>query len=366
MIHIACPQLDDREIHAVREVLESGMLAQGKKVRSFEEAFADYVGAKYAVAVGNGTQALHLALIAYGIGPGDTVLTTPFTFISTATAIRMAGADVQFLDVDKRTYNIESLAIERVAHADKERRIKAVIPVHLYGRPTYADHLREGTRPDIKIIYDASQAHGAGASLFASGPIALWGDCSCWSFYATKNITTGEGGMITLNDPDVAEHLRRLRNHGQTDRYEYSDLGYNYRMTDIQAAIGLVQLRKLPQMLLCREGTATIYNQTLRDDGAIIKPEVGFGILHAWHQYTIRVPVGRDALKEYLASKGIFTRVYYPRPLHKTSVFASHNTESFPVAEMLAEQVLSLPIHAGVTRADAIEIANAVNSWECP
>jgi len=368
MIPIAKPSIGEKEIEAVTEVLRSGMLAQGKKVAAFEEHFAEVVGAKGAVAVGNGTQALHLALLAQGIGPGKVVATTPFTFISTVTAILLTGAEVAFIDIDSWTFNMDTAILKKELNRG---RVDAVLPVHLYGLPVNMMWITDGC--PVPLIWDACQAHGAfifdneDIMRALGDPIVSgYGALSCWSFYATKNMTTGEGGMITYNEPSVGEYLRRLRNHGQTDRYSYAMLGYNYRMTEMQAAIGLVQLSKLPDMIEHRQAIAQFYDLNLRDDGVIQKPFVPENHNHAWHQYTIKVIEGRNSLLEHLHDAGIGARVYYPQPLHRLPMFQSHQALRLacPVAERMAAQVLSLPIHACLEPEEMEQVVEAVNAWK--
>ena len=385
MIPISRPQIDRREIEAVEAVLKSGRLAQGPKVQEFEERFADYVGARFGVACGNGTQALMLALLAHDVGPGDEVITTPFTFVATASAVMMCGARPVFVDVEEETGNLDTQQA-RSAIVRQLPRHKAVIPVHLYGHPCNAGQLWAmmhsteypcQTRPvweDGIVIYDACQAHGAGTFLPVGGlgnhVVQRWHKIgqlgtSCFSFYATKNLTCGEGGMVTTNDADMADYLRARRNHGQLEHYHYTELGYNFRMTEIQAAIGLVQLEKLPEMQAARQANAEYLTANLE---GVITPVVKPGCVHAWHQYTIRVPGGRekrDALQAHLTEQGIGTGVYYPLPLHLQPVFAhlGYKIGDFPIAEKLSGEVLSLPVHPGLSSEDLEKITEAVNEW---
>ena len=346
MIPISRPQIDRREIEAVEAVLRSGRLAQGPKVAEFEERFAEFVGARFGVACGNGTQALMLALLAHGVGPGDEVITTPFTFVATASAVMMVGAKPVFVDVFEDTRNLNN-------HQARPVKAKAVMPVHLYGHPATAP-LKDC------IIWDACQAHGARINGFKIGAIGT----SCFSFYATKNLTTGEGGMVTTSAADIADRLRSLRNHGQGARYHYAELGYNFRMTEMQAAIGLVQLEKLPEMQAARQQNATYLTENLE---GVITPIVRPGCVHAWHQYTVRVPGGRekrDALQAHLTEQGIGTGVYYPLPLHLQPAFAhlGYKIGDFPIAEKLSGEVLSLPVHPGLSSEDLSKIVEGVNS----
>ena len=237
MIPIARPNIGEDEKQAVLAVLNSGMLAQGKQVQAFEEAFAAYCGVKYAVATSSGTTALHLALLAHNIGPGDEVITSPFSFIATANSIRYTGAESVFADIDSY-YNLSPTLTE----AAITPRTKVIMPVHLYGQPADMDKFMDiAKRHNLIIIEDACQAHGAE---FKGKKVGSFGT-GCFSFYPTKNITSGEGGMVTTNDPDIADRVRLLRNHGMRQRYYHETMGFNFRMTDIHAAIGLAQLKKL-------------------------------------------------------------------------------------------------------------------------
>lgn len=241
MIPIAKPNIGEEEKNAVMEVLESGMLAQGLKVKEFEERFAKYIGTKYAVATSNGTTALHIALLSSGIKKGDEVITTPFSFIASATSILFCNAVPVFADIKTKTFNINPNKIEKAI----TKKTKAIMVVHLYGQSSEMDRIKEiANKKKLSLIEDACQAHGAENNGKRVGSI---GDIGCFSFYPTKNMTTGEGGMITTNDHVIAEKVRLLRDHGQKERYEHVIVGYNYRMTNIAAAIGIEQLQKLEQ-----------------------------------------------------------------------------------------------------------------------
>ncbi len=239
MIPIAKPIIADDEIDEVVKVLRSGFIAQGPKVAEFEEKFAEYIGVKHAVAVSSGTTALHLALLAAGIGPNDEVITTPFTFAATGNSVLHVGAKPVFIDIDNKTYNLNPENIENVI-TDKT---KAVMPVHLYGQPAEMDSIKQIAEDhDLIVIEDAAQAHGA---VYKGKKAGSLGDMGCFSFYPTKNMTTSEGGIITTENEEMAEKARVLRSHGESERYTHVVLGYNFRMTDIAAAIGIVQLKKL-------------------------------------------------------------------------------------------------------------------------
>jgi perosamine synthetase len=348
MIPIARPSTGEEEISAVAEVLRSGNIAQGDRVREFEQAFARFVGTKYAVAVNSGTAALHIALLAHGIGSGDEVITTPFSFIATANSILFTGAKPVFADIDERSFNISADSILEKTGP----RTKAIIPVHLYGQPCDMESImRTAKQHHLAVIENACQARSArfGRMVGSFGT-------GCFSFYATKNIITGEGGMITTDDEAIADRARMTRNHGQKDRYLHKQLGYNYRMTDIAAAIGIVQLRKLPGFTRKRQANADYLSSKLKVDG-IVTPSVGNGCEHVFHLYTIRVTskcrARRDNLLGRLNEEGIGAGIYYPLPIHKQPLYAQMGyRDSLPVSEKASGEVLSLPIHPQVGRAD--------------
>lgn len=352
MIPIAKPLIGEEEKAAVIAVLESGMLAQGPKVAEFEAAFAATVGVRHAIATSSGTTALHLALLAHGIGPGDEVITSPFTFISSANTILFAGAKPVFADIDPASYNVDPMRMEaKITH-----RTKALMPVHLFGNPCEMDIMMNmATRHGLVVIEDAAQAHGA---TFKGQPVGSFGT-GCFSFYPTKNVTTGEGGIITTNDEPIAERCRLLRNHGMKRRYHHDALGYNFRLTDIQAAIGLAQLGKLEQFNQQRITNARYLTEHLRH---VVTPQIRPDTHHVFHQYTIRVPGDRDALVEALGRRGIGTGVYYPVPIHRQPFYREMGYDDhLPEADKASRQVLSLPVHPAVSRADLDTIVNAVN-----
>ncbi len=356
MIPIAKPQIGDAEIAAVVEVLKSGILAQGPRVQAFEEAFAQLCGVKYAIATSSGTTALHVALLAHGIGPGDEVITSPFTFIASANSIVYVGARPVFVDIDPRTFHIDPEKIE----AAITPRTKAIMPVHLYGLPCDMDQIMAiAEKYGLAIIEDACQAHGAE---YKGRRVGSFGT-GVFSFYPTKNITSGEGGMITTNDPVIAERCRMIRNHGMRKRYFHEELGFNFRMTDVHAAIGLAQLPKLEEYNRIRQANARFFNERLR---GVTLPTVPPDRTHVFHQYTIRVPDGkRDALRDYLQEQGIGTEIYYPVPVHRQQLYTEKlgYAVSMPEAERAAREVLSLPIHPGLTPSERETIVAAVNRF---
>jgi perosamine synthetase len=358
-IPIARPVVGPDEVAAVSDVLMSGMLAQGEKVAEFEQKFAGYCGTAHAVAVNNGTAALHAALLAAGIGPGDEVIVPAFSFIATATAVSMCGAKPVFADVDEQTFTIRPDQVkERITP-----KTKAVIGVHLFGQPFDVDPILEICEAHaIPLIEDAAQAHGA---LYHGVKAGNLGKLACFSFYATKNMITGEGGMVTTNDKPLADKLRLIVNHGQSEKYLHTMLGYNYRMTDIAAAIGVVQLKKLDKFNMRRRKNAEYYAANLTAKG-IVKPKVADNVQHVYHQYVIQVtpefPLSRSALMDLLKAKGIGSAVHYPIPIHRQPLYAPvADPDPCPVATRLSGTVLSLPVHPSLDTKDLAYICETLN-----
>jgi perosamine synthetase len=353
-IPIAKPQLGAEAKAAVLAVLDSGMLAQGQCVAEFEARFANLCGVKHAVAVASGTAALWLSLIAHEIGPGDEVITTPFSFISSANSILYVGARPVFVDIEPDTCLIDAAAIE----GKITERTRAILPVHLYGQPCNMAIITEiAARHNLILIEDACQAHGA---TFEGQPAGSFGT-GCFSFYATKNMTTGEGGIVTTDNDDLAQRLRLLRNHGQSQRYQHAILGYHFRSTNLQAAIGLTQLKKLPTWNEQRIANATYLSERLQ---GVQVPAVRPGRRHVFHQYTIRVPGQRQAMQDHLQKQGIGTAIHYPIPIHHQPVYRSRGYDgALPQAEAASQEVLSLPIHPALSQSDLDRIVTAVNGF---
>jgi len=358
LIRIAQPLIDDEAKAAVVRVLESGRLAQGPLVAEFEAAFARYVGVQHAVAVNSGTAALQLALLARGVGAGDDVIVPAFTFAATANAVLHCGARPVFVDVRERDFNIDPALLE----AALTPRTKAVVGVHLFGGPCDAPALAKfARRHRLALIEDAAQAHGAEVG---GRRVGTFGD-GCFSFYATKNLTTGEGGMITTDDAEVARRCRLLRSQGEGERYRTDAAGYNMRLTEIAAALGLAGLARLDQWNERRRANAEYLSRHLR---GVVTPMETPGTRHVFHQYTVRVPGGpaaRDALQAVLRAHDIEALVFYPRPLHHQPLYRGlgYGAQSFPVAERLAGEVLSLPVHPALAEQDLGRIVAAVNAW---
>jgi perosamine synthetase len=353
MISIAKPFIGEEEKAAVLEVLGSGQLAQGKRVAEFEKRFASWVGARYAVAVSSGTTALHVALLAHGIGAGDEVITTPFSFIASANCILYVGATPRFADIDPVHYTIDPASIARQITP----RTRAIIPVHLFGQPADMTPIAEiAARHGLAIIEDACQAHGATLN---GQPLGTWG-AACYSFYPTKNMTTGEGGMIATDDSALAERMRVLREHGMRVRYVHETLGYNFRMTDLQAAIGLVQLTRVDAWNAQRQRNAAQLTARLAGIPGVATPQVRPGATHVFHQYTVAVADRKRAIAS-LTERGIGHGIYYPIPIHKQQVYLERGyTDVLPEAEAASQKVLSLPVHPALTEAEVEQVAEAV------
>lgn len=352
MIPVAKPILSGDELDEIRAVLESGILAQGETVARFEDGFAEYVGTDYSVAVSNGTTGLHAALAALGVGEGDEVITTPFSFIATATSILMQRAKPVFCEIDPETYNIDP---KRIEDAITER-TKAIIVVHLYGLACDMNPIMEiAEERGLLVIEDACQAHGAEYHDRRAGSI---GDAGVFSFYPTKNMTTGEGGMITTSDPKVAERARMIRNHGQSERYVHPILGYNYRMTNLAAAIGLSQLKMIDHFNEKRRENARYYDENLNLEGPIV-PE---GCKHVYHQYTIQVE-NREKFTRHLEKEGVGYGIHYPVPIHRQPLMKDYNSQSFPHAEEASRRVVSIPVHPGLSIEEREQVVRAVNGY---
>jgi perosamine synthetase len=358
-IPVARPAIGQDEISAVTAVLESGMLAAGERVAEFEKKFADYCGTTHAVAINNGTAALHAALLAADIGSGDQVIVPSFSFFATASAVSMTGAKPIFVDVNEQTFNIDPVQVENQINPNT----KAVIGVHLFGQPFDVPGIQQVCEShNLTLIEDAAQSQGA---MYNGEKTGGFGQLGCFSFYATKNMTTGEGGMVTTSDKAYNERLRLLINHGQSEKYLHTRLGYNYRMTDVAAAIGLVQLKKLEKFNMRRRKNAEYYDTHISVKG-LVTPAVAQGMHHVYHQYVIRLtdefPMKRADFMEYLKVKGIGTAVHYPIPIHHQPVYARANEpDSCPISTRLASSVLSIPVHPLLDQKELAYICDAIN-----
>lgn len=361
-IPIAKPIIGQEEIKAVEEVLKSGMLAQGEAVKGFEEGFAAYLGVKNAIAVNSGTVALDLAIKALGFEPGSEIITPAFTFIATANCALYQGLRPVFADVDERTFNIDPEDLqERITP-----RTKAVIGVHLYGQPFQLSAVQEICQDrNIALVEDCAQAHGAE---WKGKKVGSFGT-GCFSFYPTKNMTTGEGGMITTDDDALAARLRLLRSHGDSGKYNHIALGYNYRMMNLQGALGLVQLRHLEEFTAKRIANAGYLNDHIKARG-ITAPFRQEDARHVYHQYVVRVedefPASRERLMEYLQARGIGSAVHYPKAVYQQPFYREmgYADVSCPVAEDVSRRVLSLPVHPSLSEDDLQYISETMNSFE--
>ncbi len=326
------PELEE----AFRRVMRSGQYILGPEVEAFEREAAAYLGAKHAIGVNSGTDALVIALRALGVGPGDEVITTSFTFFATAEAVSLVGATPVFVDIDPRTFNINPDLIPPAITP----RTKAILPVHLYGLPAEMDPILEIAQAHgLKVLEDCAQAFGA---TYGGRKVGTLGDAGAFSFFPTKNLGGyGDGGLIATNDDEVAERARMLRAHGSRRKYFNEVVGYNSRLDALQAAFLRVKLKHVDAFNVRRREVAARYHELLQGVPGLALPPLVEG--HVFHQYTVRIPEGRDRVAEALAEEGVGTTVYYPAPLHKLPVYA-HMGATLPQAERAAEEALSLPI----------------------
>ena len=381
MIPISKPQIGDEEKRLVMQVLDSGMLVQGPRVAELEQRWAEACQTKHAIAISNGTAALHTALLAHGIGPGDEVITVAFTFIASVNSIIYCGARPVFADIDPVTFNIDPDTIEALITP----RTKAIMPVHLYGHPADMQRIIViAQKHGLVVIEDAAQAIGTN---YDGKPAGSFGT-GCFSLYATKNVMSAEGGMITTSDDAIAKRCRLIRAHGMEKRYYHDMLGFNFRMSDLHAAIGLAQLSRLEAITQQRKANAEFMNANINNPRLVLpsggnlklkmkneKLEVeqynsSFSMpsskfSHAWHQYTVRVQNGldRDAAVAKLTTAGIGTGVFYPVPAHRQKHIREmgFGDVTLPVTEQLAKEVFSLPVHPALSPSDLEEIVNEVN-----
>jgi len=338
----------------ILEALEKCQFILGPNVSAFEEEAAAYLGAKNAVSVASGTDALHLALAASGIGKGDEVITTPFTFIATAEAIRYVGANPVFVDIDPYTFNIDPAKIEEAITPAT----KAVIPVHLFGQPADMDTIEKVCkRHGLLIIEDCAQSFGALAGKCMTGTI---GSMGCFSFFPSKNLGCyGDGGMISTNCPELAARIRVLRNHGSEIRYHHSTIGYNSRLDEIQAVILRAKLKRITSFNEGRRRVAGLYTSLLENTGIACPYEDGKGT-HVYHQYTVLTDK-RDKIMQVLSSAGIASAIYYPIPLHRQEVFAEeYKSVTLPVSERVSSRCMSLPVFPEMTEEQVREVVGVI------
>jgi dTDP-4-amino-4,6-dideoxygalactose transaminase len=351
-IKMARPIIGLGERLAVDKVLRSGALAQGARVLEFEGQFSQLVSGRPCVATNSGTSALHIAMLALGIGPGDEVIVPSFTFAATANSVALTGATPVFVDIDPDFFTMDPDSVS-AAITPKTR---AVMPVHLYGQTADMTRISEvATKNDLLIIEDAAQAHLA---TWGGKPAGAWGDAAAFSFYPTKNMTTGEGGMIALSDNEVERRSRLYRNQGMEIRYQNEVVGLNNRMTEIEAAIGLVQLTKLAKWTSMRQFNAKFLTENLDQ---VIAPKIAAKASHVFHQFTVKVEGhDRDKFASELKRRGIGCDVYYPNPVHRLPSFESK--VDLPITEQIKDVCLSLPVHPSLTKSALNRIVEAVNS----
>lgn len=356
----AKPIIGEEERQAVDRVMRSGMIAQGPEVATFEDEFAShFVQGRPTVAVNSGTSGLHLALIAAGVGPGDEVIVPSFTFAATGNSVALTGATPVFVDIEPKYFTLDPDAVRSAITP----RTKGIMPVHLYGHPFMVDELQAiATEHGIAIFEDAAQAHGAS---WGGRPVGTFGDFAMFSLYPTKNMTSGEGGMVACATAELARGVKLLRNQGMERQYENEVIGYNARMTDIHAAIGRVQLTKVDAWTAKRQENASILTEGLSGIEGIQTPAVAEGAVHVYHQYTIRVCADkRDRMREILHDKyGVGTGVYYPIPNHKLPSLAYFASKiELPETERAAREVMSLPVHPSLTDSELQRIVKAMQA----
>lgn len=373
MIPIAKPYIHECDIKRVINVLRSGNIAQGEKVKEFEKDFADYIGVKHAIATSNGTTALHAAIKSMGLPKGSEVLVPTFTFFSTASTVSMCGAKPIFVDVDKNTFNIDVKDLESKINHNTQ----GIVGVHLFGNPFNIYRVKQMCdRYGLFLIEDCAQAIGSEyrPRLDGGGMCGSFGDAGCFSFYATKNMTTGEGGMVTTNNDYTADHIRKFINHGQKQKYCHEFVGYNFRMTDIQAAIGIGQLKRLGENNAKRRSIAHTYDVNIRNDLGIIKPVANDqDSIHTYHQYVLRITeeckMDRDDFINYMTERNIGTAIHYPYPIHHQTVYEGlywqyicMGKELCPVAEEICKEVVSIPVHPQLSWEDVKYIYDTINA----
>ncbi|WP_418957034.1 DegT/DnrJ/EryC1/StrS family aminotransferase [Streptomyces tritici] len=359
-IPAARPVIGEEEIEAAVRVLRTGRVVQGPEVAAFEEEFSELVEGRHCVAVNSGTSALHLLLMAMGIGPGDEVIVPSFSFAASANAVRLVGADVVFVDIEADSFNIDPAAVE----AAITPRTAAIMPVHIYGNPAAMDKIMAiADKHKLAVVEDACQAHAAALN---GTPVGAFGTGGTFSFYPTKNMHSLEGGMISTADAEIARTLRLLRNQGMEQRYANEIVGANMRMTDVNAAIGRVQLGKLNGWTEQRIANAAYLSQHITAEN-VVTPIVAEGARHIYHQYTIRVKGDRDAAMARLTEAGVGNAVYYPTPIHRLKPYwepdqKAGRTWDLPQTEKAAAEVVSLPVHPSLSENDLERIVAAVNA----
>lgn len=350
--------LSDADIDAAVGVLRSGMLAQGKNVAAFEDRFAEATGARHAVACANGTCALQLAYEPL-FAAGDDVLAPAWTYIATASMIVARGARPVFVDADPATYTIDMDDAERALTP----KTTAIAPTHLYGAPVDIEKVEAfAQRHGLKVIYDAAQSHMA---MWNGKGLGAFGDAVTYSFYPTKNMTCGEGGMVTTNNDDLAARLRSLRSHGETEKYLHTTIGYNYRMSDVEGAIGLSQMDRIAELTARRQEIASRLDELVAGVDGLTPPAVHDGATHTYHQYAVRLDpdaytCGRDEFINALRAEGVGVGVHYPKALTDQPCFSDFRERPVPVSERLAQELFCLPVHPGLTNDQVEQIGAAL------
>lgn len=359
MIDLKRQYLDikDEILSVLNEIFESSQYILGKKALELEKRISNYHGVCEAIGVASGTDALYLSLLSLGIGKGDEVITTPFTFFATAEAIIYAGAKPVFVDIDPDTFNIDA---SQIRHEINEK-TRAILPVHIFGHPADMNEIMEiAKKHNLKVIEDCAQSFGASIN---GKKVGSFGDAGCFSFYPSKNLGAyGDGGMITIDNPEIAQKVRMLRNHGSKGSYRHEIIGYNSRLDEIQAGVLLVKFKKIDEYNIKRRQKAMLYNSLLSD--VVSCPVEKGDIAHVYHQYTI-LSEKRDTIQSYLKEKGIPSVIYYPVPLHLQEAlrYLGYKENDFPVTERISSQVLSLPIYPELDERDIISTSEAIR--EC-
>jgi perosamine synthetase len=365
LIPINMPKVGEEEAQAVLEVVRQGPLTNalgaGPKTVEFERNYAKFAGVKHAIAMNTGTAALHAAIAAMGIKQGDEVILPSFTFVATAEAVVLAGATPVFADIDPETYNLSPPAVEKAI----TKNTKVIMPVDLYGFSADIKPLKEiASEHGLALVEDAAQAHGA---TYEGKPAGTFADAACWSLYASKNMTTGEGGVVTTDNDQVEDTLRMIRTHGEKTKYASLIIGNNYRMSELQAAIGVVQLQKLPSFVAKRRQNAQQLTRVLRKNSRLILPWESSDRLHSWYLYTVRLSDGteteRNRLLEELKKQGIGAEAYYVNPVHLMPFYRENFLSTkLPETDKASKQVFSLPIHPSVSEAQVDYIGETVLS----
>ncbi|MCL1989129.1 MAG: DegT/DnrJ/EryC1/StrS family aminotransferase [Firmicutes bacterium] len=360
MITIAKPTFDEKEIQAIQQVLDSGMLASGAITEEFQNHFARYIGVQYGVATSSGTTALEILLRAIGIGKGDKVITTPFSFIASTNCIVYVGGTPIFADIDPTTFNITPENVEQKLIENPDT--KAILIVHLLGHPCDMDaFVALAKKYKVLLLEDSAQAHGA---TYKNKKAGSFGTAAAFSFYPTKNMTTSEGGIIVTDNQAIAEKAKLLINHGMQIRYYHNEIGYNYRMTNISAAIGLCQLEKLDKFNERRIQIAQYYDKNIQNP-IITLPTVLPNVKHCYHQYCLLIHDGkRDAFVDHLTKNNIGHGIHYPITIPEQKCYEHFNFDTnFPIANQIKSQIVSIPVHPALTDDEIKTVAQVVNEF---